>query len=187
MAHGTLCQHRHQGREDGHPRTRAILGNGACRHVDVHIRLLEYERIDAQIFRLPLDQCHGCLRTLLHDLAELAGQYELARAGDTATLDEQDVAADRSPGQARGHARHAGTHRNLVFVARRAQDGRQVGGTDGDRTGLAGSDGHRVVAQHRADLALEPAHAGLARVVADEATHRIVGELQLLGGEPIGG
>ena len=40
------------------------------------------------------------------------------------------------------------------------------------RSRAAFGDAHRDVAQHRADLALEIAHAGLARVVADDRAQR---------------
>ena len=45
---------------------------------------------------------------------------------------------------------------------------------------------HRGAAQGGADLALELAHAGLARVVADDRADRVVGDLGLLRGQAIG-
>ena len=45
------------------------------------------------------------LRGLLHDVAELTGDRQLALAGHRGRLDEQHVAADRRPGQPGGHAR----------------------------------------------------------------------------------
>ena len=44
----------------------------------------------------------------------------------------------------------------------------------------------RDLAADRRDLALEVAHAGLARVVADDAEQRLVGELDILLFEPVG-
>ncbi len=55
--------------------------------------------------RLVLDQAQRGLRALAHHLAELAGQDQPAAAGRARRLDEQDVAAHRRPGKARGHAR----------------------------------------------------------------------------------
>ena len=54
-----------------------------------------------------------------------------------------------------------------------------------DLLGGALGDLHRDAAQGRADLALEVAHAGFARVVADDREERVVGDLGLLGGEAV--
>src|SRR5688572_12254015 len=55
----------------------------------------------------------------------------------------------------------------------------QVGRVDRKLAGETLGDLHSRVPQHRADLALEVAHAGLARVVADDRLQRLVRKLDL--------
>ena len=86
--------------------------------------------------------------------------------GNARGLDEQDIAADRRPGEAGGHAGHAGAHRHFVLESRRAEDRQQIVARDADRAALPFGNPHRGVAQHLADLALEAAHAGFAGVAA---------------------
>jgi hypothetical protein len=82
--------------------------------------VLEQGGIDAEDYRLVLHEAERRLRAFLHDVAELAGEDQLAVAGRARGLDEQDVAADRRPGEAGGHAGHAGAHRHVVLEADRA-------------------------------------------------------------------
>ena len=57
----------------------------------------------------------------------------------------------------------------------------QVVGVDVHVLRAAFGDAHRDIAEHGADLALEIAHAGFARVVADDRHARVVGQFALLG------
>ena len=90
------------------------------------------------------------------------------------------------------HASPVATPGRLVRIATsfsnraRPEDGRQVAGIDDDARRRALGDLHRRAAEHAADLALEIAHAGLARVVADDRADRGVGELGLLGRQAVG-
>ena len=127
--------------------------------------------VDAEARGLALDQRQRRLRALLHHLAELPGQDEAALAGDAGRLDEQDVAADRRPGEPGRDAGDAGAHRHLALEPARPEDLVQILGRDADLGRAALGDLHRGAAQRRADLALEVAHAGLARVVADDRVH----------------
>src|SRR5690606_6885301 len=127
-----------------------------------------------------------CLRALAHHLAELAGQDQVALAREAGRLDEQDVAADRRPGEAGGDAGRAGAHRHLVLEARRPEDRLQRAGIDVDVPGRALGDLPRGMAQRAPDLALEVAHAGLTRVLADDAPQRLVAERRLVGLEAVG-
>ena len=113
-------------------------------------------------------------------------RISLPLPGNARRLDEQDVAADRRPGEPRRHARHARAHRHLVLELLRAKHDRELVHRDADRTTLALGDAHRGMAQHLADLALETAHAGLARVVRDDDAQRLVGDLDLLGLQAVG-
>ena len=50
----------------------------------------------------------------------------------------------------------------------------EIAAVDADRPAGAFGDAHRGMAQRLADLALEVAHAGLARVVVDDVAQRVV-------------
>src|SRR5262249_12307826 len=84
-------------------------------------------------------------------------------------------------GQASRHARHTGAHGALVLEAQRPQDPLQ--GVDADvlLLGLAFGSLDGDAAQHAADLALQVAHARLARVALDDAPERCILDLDLLG------
>jgi len=51
-----------QRHEHSDARARAVLGDGACRHVDVHVGFLEQAHVDAEIGRPGLHQSQGRLR-----------------------------------------------------------------------------------------------------------------------------
>ena len=78
-AMGNQRRQRDEHRDSG---ARPILRNGAGRHVDVDVALLERRRLDPQPRRLRLDQTERGLRALLHHVTELPGQDELAAAGN---------------------------------------------------------------------------------------------------------
>ena len=77
------------------------LGMAPAGDVDVDVGLLEEVLVEAQPLGARADERQRRLRRLLHHVAELAGQDQLALAVHLRRLDEQDVAADRRPGQAR--------------------------------------------------------------------------------------
>src|SRR5262249_44004934 len=108
------------------------------------------------------------LRAFFHHVAELAGEDQPFAAGNPRRLDEQDVAADWRPGEAGRDAGHARAHRGLAFEPGGPQDRREVLARDADRTGRTLGDAHGGMPQRLADLALEIAHAGFARVVRDD-------------------
>ena len=105
------------------------------------------------------------LRGLLHHVAELAGDRQPALAGHRGRLDEEHVAADRRPRQAGRHARLARAPARLRLEARAPEQLAHARRGHGDLAlVLALGDAPRDLAADRADLALEAAHAGLARV-----------------------
>src|SRR5829696_1097090 len=79
-----------------------VLRDRARGHVEVDVVGLEV--VLGQPLRVRAHVGQRRLRGLLHDVAELARDREPPRAGHRARLDEQHVAADRRPRQARGHA-----------------------------------------------------------------------------------
>ena len=75
-----------------------------------------------------LDQAQRRLGAFLHHLAQLAGQDQPAGARDARRLDEQDVAADRRPGQAGRDAGHAVRIATSFSKRGCAEDRRQLAG-----------------------------------------------------------
>jgi hypothetical protein len=78
--------------------------------MNMHVELLQFDRIDAELGGARLDQRHRGLRALLHHIAQLAGEYQPAPAGNAGPLDEQNIAARGCPGETRCNAGHAGAH-----------------------------------------------------------------------------
>ena len=134
--------------------------------------------------RARADVRHGRLRRLLHHVAQLAGQRELAFAVDHSGFGAQNRAADFGPGQAGDQADFA------LFVGQRvaeldhAQEVVDVFLADGDVVALAFLHHFaRDLAADVADFALQVAHAGFARVGADQRGDGVVGELEVLVGQ----
>src|SRR5206468_2886596 len=92
-------------------------------------------------------------------------------------------APGRSPSQAHGYTGLArALHQfGLQAVLRHSQEIRDVLGRDQQLVGAAFRDPARLLAAERGDLALEAAHAGLARVVPDQVRQAFTRELDLLG------
>ena len=81
-----------------------VLGHGARGDVDVQVALLEEVLGDAELLGVGAHVGERRLRRLLHHVAELAGELQLARAVHARRLDEEDLAADAGPGEAGGDA-----------------------------------------------------------------------------------
>ena len=130
------------------------------------------EGVDAELSGAALDQGQRRLRALAHHVAELAGQDQRALSGRAGGLDEEDVAADRRPGEPGRDAGHAGAHRDLVFEAGLAEHRGEILRGDDDPVGAAFGDLDRGIAQCLADFALQIANAGLAGIAADDQPER---------------
>ena len=119
---------------------------------------------------------------LLHHLAELPRENQLARAAHHARLNEEQLPAHRRPRQPHRDAATVETALGLAAVARRAEDGGQVVRSECERREAAALGfarrrvSHGEVAADRGDLALEVAHASLARVPFGECFERGVGQ-----------
>ncbi len=98
-SHRPAGQRRRQRRHHRHARRRTVLRNRAGRHVQVDLRVLVERRVDAVARRVRAEPRQRDARRLLHHVAELAGQRQLAGAGHARRFDEQHVAADRRPRQ----------------------------------------------------------------------------------------
>jgi hypothetical protein len=86
----------------------------------VDVGLVEHLLSNAELARTRLHERQRRLRAFLHDVAELARQDQLAGAGHARGFDEQNIAADRRPREARRYTRHAGAHRDFRIVFGRA-------------------------------------------------------------------
>ena len=155
--------------------------------MDMDVAGLEQLGVEAEARRSALDQRQRRLGALLHHVAELAGQDQTALAGHPGRLDEQYVAADRRPGEPGRDPGDAGAHRDLALEAPRPEDFGEVVGRDPDMLGAAFGNLHRHAAQRRADFALQVAHAGFARVVADDRVQRVVVDFGLFRLEAVRG
>ena len=112
---------RHEHRDAG---ARAVLRDRARRHVDVDVALLEQRRVDAELGGAALDQLQRRLRALRITSPSWPVRISPPLAGHARRLDEQDVAADRRPGEPGRDAGHAGAHRDLALELRRARGSR---------------------------------------------------------------
>ncbi len=151
------------------------------------VALLEQAGVDPEACRPALDQTERRLGALLHHVAQLPGEDQLAAARHARRLDEQDVAAARRPGQPGGDPRHAGPHGDLVLELLGTENAVQVLFINGDRLRAALGEAHGDPPEHAADLPLQVAAAGLPRVAADDRPERAVGDRCVLGGEAVGG
>src|SRR5215218_783387 len=184
VAHPAVRHERHQGGRHRDAGARAILGDRARRHVQVDV--VGLEEVLGQPAGVRAHVRERGLRGLLHDLAELAGDRELAGAGHRARLDEQHVAADGRPGQAGGDPGLARAALDVGGEARAAEQLAHLRACGRDLLLEAALRNlARDLAADRADLALEPAHAGLARVQADDRLQPGLGERDLRALEPV--
>ena len=125
------------------------------------------------------------MRRFLHHVAQFAGQRQLALAVDHGGFRAQNGAADFGPGQARDQADFALFVRERVAELEHAEKFVDFFGAEGD--GIVRAFFHdlaRDLAADVADFALQIAYAGFARVAADDLPDRVVGELDVLVGQP---
>ena len=101
--HGNLVtnrragQCRNQRRGDRHACGRAVLRNRCLREVNVQIVVLVEHRVDVQCLCLGAHECHSRLCALLHDRAEIAGDFDLAGARFNGHFDLEHFTADTRP------------------------------------------------------------------------------------------
>ena len=81
------------------PGGRPVLGDRALRHVDVDVELLVEVGVGVVHLGAAADVGDGRAGRLLHDVAERAGQRQVALALEEARLGHEDLAAGLGPGQ----------------------------------------------------------------------------------------
>ena len=172
MAHRAVRQRREQRRRDGNARARPVLGDRPLGEVDVNIlRLIEVRR-NAQLRRALAQAGHSGLAALLHDLAEVAGQLQLAAAVHHADLDRQDLAADLRPRKTVDHADQIGLCRLVARITRRAEIAFHILCRNGNTLYIRCGKSHCRLAAKSAELTLQTAHTALARVARDDRPQR---------------
>ena len=182
LAHLALGQCRGDRGSDGDACRRTVLRRSTLRHVDVDVPMVEDAVVDAQQVNVGLDifQCDD--GTLLHHVAQITGQRQLASLTFRQRgLDEQYLATHAGPCQS-GH--HASIGVALVDVAIEgwlAQQVFQLRGSNLVEGQLAvRSIFHSHLAQSLVDLLLQLAHATLAGVLLDNLLDGGLVEGQLL-------
>ena len=164
---------------------RAVLRHGAFWQVDVDVVLLVEVLRQAEGIGAAADVGERGLRRLLHDVAELARQDELALALKHGDFSRQDRTADFGPGHARRDADLRLLLRLRLQELHAAEEVRQVAARHADRRLFALDDLARGLAADLADEALELAHARLARVVLDDVLQHACAEADVLAGEAV--
>src|SRR2546428_10866180 len=124
-------------------------------------------------------------RRFLHDVAQLAGQDEIAFARHDARLDEHDVPARRGVIHPRGDADLVDARFALGVDPGPAEELADVGGRDREVLQLPRGDAAGPLAPELPDLALELADAGLARVAGDDLLQGLIPQIELVAPQPV--
>ena len=136
-------------------------------------------RVDAEQLRTAADIGDGGLRRLLHDIAEVAGQLELARAVEHGDFDIEHFPADGRPRKAAHKADLVLRIDTLRLVARRAEIIGHAAGAQLHALALTERDALGGLAADGGKAAFEHTHAGLPRIERDDLTDGIVAHAQL--------
>ena len=113
---GWLRDRRHDRGRHRDAGRRTVLRDRAGRHVHVQIVVVEEVGRDAELGAVRADVADRRARRLLHHVAELAGEDDVAAAArQQARLDEQHVAAGLGPRDAGGHAGPRRPERRLAW------------------------------------------------------------------------
>src|SRR5438093_1974635 len=171
-------RHRHTG-------GRSVLRNRSSWDVDVNVRVDERAFRNPQQIGVRLGVRQRRTGGLLHDVAQLTGQDQLALAAHDAGFDEHDVAAD-------GRVIHPCRHADLIRAGHPLGMHLRPPDEIGD---VLRSDGHLLsrpvrdlasdLAAELPDFALELADTRLASVAGDDLAQRAIGERQLTRAQTI--
>src|SRR4029453_1705122 len=175
---------RQQRRERGghrDPRTRAVLRDRPGRHVHVEGLAVEVDVPDVELIAVGSDPGECDLGRLLHHVAELPRENELAVAVHPGGLNEEHVAARTRHGEPGRDAGNGGSLGRLLPEALSAEP--VAGGLELDRPrslAVAGGDPGRGLPQQLAELPLELPDPRLARVLAHDRLDQLVRDLDLV-------
>ena len=125
------------------------------------------------------------LHQLLHDVAELARGRHAPLAGQGDRLDRQQFAADLGPGEAGADPDQVLVLRLAVAELAHPGVGFEIAPRDPDPLLVLEQDLLGRLADQVGELALEIAHPGLARVVADQIGQRVRRQRPLVGLDPV--
>ena len=149
------------------------------------LRLVEVRR-DAELLR-PLAQARECrAAALLHHVAQVARELDLAAAIHHADLDGQNFAAHLGPRKAVHHADKVLFGNLLLCSTRRTEEVLDVLLCHGDSLYIACGKLHCRLAADLAELPLKRAHAALARVERDGRADGALVHAQARGRQPVG-
>ena len=124
---GESGDHSHEDSDTGR---RAILRSSTLGDMDMKVRLIDNMLVDRQLFGIRFDVLESEGGGLLHNIAEVARERERAFALGEASLDEEDFAADLSPGQAGDNADERAVATSVAVVDREAEKFLEFGGQD---------------------------------------------------------
>src|ERR1043166_9644617 len=128
--------------------------------MQVNVRLRERVERDAEGAGAGAQETPRRLRRSLHDVAQLAGERDLALARHPDRLDEHDVAADGRPRESGGDADLGRAPRDLALHLRLAGVFLEVLGAHPHHLRSALDHLQRRLSQHALNLALELADTG---------------------------
>ena len=169
VAHRCTGQRRDDSRCHGDTGRRAVLGTGSLGEMDMDVGVLIEIGVDAQHLGTRTDEGDRSLCALLHDLAEIAGDLDLARTGYGSDLDLQHLTANARPRQTVDDADLVLLGHVILLELGRAQEGFQVSRMDGDALCRAVCDLlSRLAAQLGNDL-LRPANACLTGITRNDS------------------
>ena len=164
LAHLSLGEGAGQRGEHGDASAWAVLGNRALGNVNVDVPLVKHVGRQAEPIGVGLQMLQGDDGRLFHDVAEVAGQRQLARARRQRRLDEQDVASTRRPSEPGDDPRHLVAF-VPVFGSGDSEDVVQVFCTDLDVVGLFEGDLFGAVTHNFGESLVQPAYATLVGVL----------------------
>src|SRR6266545_3858933 len=189
LADGDAAERRDERRRHRDAGRRPVLRDRALRDVDVDVDVLEEPLVEPERLGAAAHVAHRGLGGLLHHLAELPGDHELALAGHHLRLDGEQLTAELGPREAGRDADLVLLLRRAVPVPRRAEELLHELLRDVVALQLARAarleDVLRDLPAHGADLALERADAGLLRVAVRQHPDRAAPEPDRHAGEAV--
>ena len=184
-ANRAVEQERGHRREDRDAGARAVLRGARLGDVHVQVDLLEPLGIEVQLLRLAAHEGDGRRGRLLHHVAHVSREHEVALTGHLRRLDEQQIAPGAVRRQPRRDAGRRAALGHLGAVLVWPEDALDVIAIGGLVHVLALGELHGGGAADRGDLSFHAANAGLARVVVEDDLDALGREVEPVFGEPV--